>query len=356
MAKWDLFDALAEGIIDLAEFSDAHPYVWFGMKLTAVVGSLWAWMKWDEYTTPRPDNGYDPAAVRRRQAEELARLEWELKQSLQDKLHLAHKTLKLLRDQKRLDQVAPDFKDRLQTQTDIHHVLYDMSEYQARDHKEEIIAMHQSVAELYKEYLAFDEMWQEAQGEWLAGWNQVSDLLARGRKLQVPVDTAEGKKTVTVDCDFWSRGALSEAGKALPHWDQPEDTTIDDFNSLSQEADRIYRQLTEIMEQAVQAFMAGQIRVRVSQSIYESLCGRGWYLDEEGYYAFAGYDERGTLELKLYSPGGDRVEFTLQPDNSVQMRPVFQGVRNRAVAQQLLHVLQDALQSSGVSVQDARLA
>ena len=154
-----------------------------------------------------------------------------------------------------------------------------------------------------------------------------------------------------IDGEFWSRGELLRARGTLHQKDQPQDATIDDFMSLSNEADRLYQRIEQIIRQAGTDYLSSQVCIQISSSVYESLQERGWYLREETDYTFTSDDEREPLSLKMYSPAEDQVEFVFRLNGELTMRPEFSGVHNRGVMEQLAGVLQAALDAFGVEVQ-----
>ena len=215
--------------------------------------------------------------------------------------------------------------------------------------------LHHCIVSLHSEYVQIEDTWKAAKSEWETRWNQVNALLQQGQDFPMQVNTSNGQETVSVDCEFWSRGALSDTGNTLPPLAQPEGTSATAFNDLSQQVDQVYQRIADIIHQAGQDFVHAQMRIQLGNSIMENLYARGWYLEADSDYGFTNDDQREDLILKLRSPVGDLLEFVLKPDSTMQMRPWFKNIHNRSLQQLLAQVLQSALRSNGITVANVSL-
>ena len=350
MAEKSIWDILADLILDSDKFSKDHPGFSFVLSALSVVGYARITELLEGYGNPSMDD-YDPAGMEERNAAQLNQLENRIRMTLDELLTDTRDKLTFLENHPRLPLTSENFRYEHQQYTKLTHQLLEMNRLNREHNAENIRQLHRYTIQLYEEFDRFETNWQTARSEWRTRHGQVQQLLDRARDFELPVDTTEGSESVRIDCDFWTHGALSEAGNTLPPSDQPEDTSIEAFISLCERAERLRQRITEMVHQACQDFLGSQTRIQLATSIYSSLFLRGWYLAGEADFAFAGGDEREELRLKLYSPVDDQVEFVFKPDNTMQMRPRFKGIHNRSLQQMLSGTIQSALQGNGITVQ-----
>lgn len=354
MADKDLFDVITDLVIDYSEFHEEHPLASILLSYATIIGIGQV----GELLSSDSGSGQesiDVNALKKKNRAERKALEEQLKKSIGEKIHDCGEKLAFLEKDALAHLKTPDFSFQLQEA----RLLYDEVKGLRKQAQEELILdinrLHHCIVSLHSEYTQLEDAWKAAKSEWETRWNQVNGLLQQGQHFPVQVNTSNGQETVSVDCEFWSRGALSDAGNTLPPLKQPEDTSTAAFNTLSRQADQLYRRIGDILHQAEQDFVLAQMRIQLGNSIMESLYARGWYLEADSDYGFANGDQREDLTLKLCSPVGDRVQFILKPDSTMQMRPQFKNIHNRSLLQLLAQVLQSALRSNGITVQNVSL-
>ena len=354
MADKDLFEVLTDLIIDYSEFSDEHPLLNVVLTFAAIAGIGQIGELLDS-NSGLGQESVDVNALAKKNQKERQELEEQFEKSIGEKIRDCGEKLAFLEKDARAHLKTPDFSFQLQEARDLYDKVKRLSRPAQEENVSHINKLHHCIVSLHSEYTQIEDAWKAAKSEWETRWNQVSDLLQQGQNFPIQVNTSNGQETVSVDCEFWSRGVLSDAGNALSPLTQPEDTSITTFNALSQQADQLYQRITDILHQAGQNFIHAQMRIQLGNSIVEGLYARGWYLEADSDYGFTNDDQREDLTLKLYSPVGDVLEFVLKPDSTIQMRPKFKNIHNRNLLQLLARVLQSALLSNGITIANVSL-
>ena len=349
MADTDLFDTLSDLIIDYAEFSEDHPLASFVLSYGALIGMGWIGELFSSDSGSGQES-VDVNALAKKNRKERQELEEQLKKTIGEKIQDCGEKLKFLEKDALAHLKTPVFSFQLQEAWDLYNEVQGLSKWVQEENVSHINKMHHFIVSLHREYIQIEDAWKAAKSEWETRWNQVNDLLQQGENFPIQVNTSNGQETVSVDCEFWSRGALSDAGNTLAPLTQPEDTSTTAFNALSHQADQLYQRVTDIIHQAGQDFLHAQMRIQLGNSIIENLYARGWYLEEDSDYGFTSDDQRDDLALKLYSPVGDQLEFVLKPDSTMQMRPQFKNIHNRSLQRLLAQVLYSALRSNGITI------
>lgn len=354
MADKDLFEILADLIVDYSEFSDEHPILSIVLTYAAIAGIGQIGELLDSNNGSGQES-IDVNALAIKNQKERQELEEQLGKSIGEKIRDCGEKLAFLEKDALAHLKTPDFSFQLQEARELYDEVRGLSKWEQEQNASYIQKLHHCILSLHSEYTQIENAWKAAKSEWETRWNQVRDLLQQGQNFPIQANTSNGQETVCVDCEFWSRGALSDAGNALPPLTQPEDTSTTAFNALSQQADQLYQRIADILHQAGQNFVHAQMRIQLGNSIVKSLYARGWYLEADSDYGFINDDQREDLTLKLYSPVGDVLEFVLKPDSTIQMRPKFQNIHNRNLLQLLAQVLQSALRSNGITVANVSL-
>lgn len=329
---------------NLLDFYMEHPIICYTLIMAVYIG-------YEVISNARAARSLDVDGLEQRNREERKALEEKMHATFGEKLQDCREKLEFLESQTRRHLVTERFFYQVDEARSLFGELEKVREFEQADHMKELSKLHFCIKDLHAEYIQVETAWNDARAEWQTRWQQVHDLLEQARAFPLPLDTTAGRETVPVDCDYWSRGALSEAAAALPPLDQPENTSTGTFNTLSQQADQLYQRAASLIQQACQDFVHSQVRIQLGNSILESMYSRGWYLEQESDYGFRGDDQRDQLNLKLCSPVGDQVEFTINPDNTMLMRPKFKDLHNRSLLQLLSQVVQSALQRNGITVQ-----
>ncbi len=371
MGENDFFDGLDRIFSSYGEFMEEHTFISLGLHLAGLMGlaKISDWLSGDHERDIPSDWDFELDEARRRQQQDLCDLQEQLEdrrtRNSQDSrtgdefLRQAGDILDSLKQKPRLHLMDKQFLHDLEGLETIYH---DLEKYSAASSRTPSKGQQTAAASLYRqadavltEYLEWEERWLNARQQWIDQWSRTKALLENSRTVQISLNTTEGEETVEIDCIFWSRGALEQAEQSLPPLEQPEDTAMDTFAALSGQAQSLSRRVQEIVRQAGESFLSSQARIQMSAAVLELMESRGWCLEREEDYAFEQDDERETLHLRLISPVGDQLEFQFKPDDTLMMRPEFQGVHNRSVIEQLTRIIGQALQSQGILVRDVTI-
>lgn len=381
MSEGDFLESAFFAVGDGVGFAQDHPLLCLGLLaggiLTAMAARDQDNVPWPEFPEERTEHSgtyqtgnsgtaraeqsepdFDALVMEQRRESVRLRRELEKKRRevqdaprrMEDLLKKADETIRGLRDKPRLDLVRPSFSDDLDRMGKILGRLQSTSGSETGTQAQLIFGLYQESAALEQEYLEFDLKWKHARDAWAAHRESAARRFRESQTARVPLDTTEGREFVEVDSDFWTRGALTDALKTLPPLEQG-DVPADVFADLAAQADRLARRADEIVRQACAAFVSSQVRIQLGVSVWEQLERRGWRMEREEDLFFDGGDERETLHLKLSDPAGDRLEFLFNPDNTLMMRPEFQGVHNKSVMEQLSRTLQSVLRDNGITLE-----
>lgn len=263
--------------------------------------------------------------------------------------------------QPRLNQVAEDYPETLERlREDIQREKERAGESTA---KGAAMFLYQRALDLQGEYDEYAHKWETAKKQWELWHQLLEEKFQDSRTLRIPIE--DGVEFLEIDCDFWCTDALERASRELEPLEQSQESTIRDFNTLSEQAEVLSERIDQIVTQALANFESAEQRVMISEVIMNALERRGWRETDYRFSSDGDDNERlNELILTMENPVEDKLKFvfrrgdprTTYPESSVEnlmeVTLELKGIYTRESQQTLIYNILMALAENNIDVRN----
>ncbi|MBR4991009.1 MAG: hypothetical protein IKY96_07600 [Oscillospiraceae bacterium] len=263
--------------------------------------------------------------------------------------------------QPRLNQVAEDYPKTLERlREDIQREKERAGESTA---KGAAMFLYQRALDLQGEYDEFAHKWETAKKQWELWHQLLEEKFQDSRTLRIPIE--DGVEFLEIDCDFWCTDALERASRELEPLEQPQESTIRDFNTLSEQAETLSARIDQIVVRALANFESAEQRVMISEVIINALERRGWRETDYRFSSDGDDNERlNELILTMENPVEDKLKFVFRrgdPQTTYPESPVenlmevtleLKGIYTRESQQTLMYNILMALAENNIDVRN----
>lgn len=266
--------------------------------------------------------------------------------------------------QPRLNQVAEDYPAELE------RLRADIGAWENSANGADMTAamlLYQRAVDLQKDYQDFDHRWKTAKKQWELRHQRLEEKFAGCRTLRIPQESVDGADDLELDCDEWCSDALEWASRELEPLEQPEDSTIRDFNRLCEQAEELSERIDQIVIRALGNFHSSEQRLMTSEIVVDALSRRLWRAADYRFSTDGDDNERlNDLILLLKNPVGDRLKFVfrrgeqqtttegVRVEDQMEVTMELKGVYSREFQHTLFGTIVQALREHNVDLSYAR--